>query len=137
MGLLTSASVASHSAALTSALFSVDEQLAADALQTLCGSQKQTEPASALEMQLHRAFWPMRIKGASPHARKQLVTSMRRWLQRLKRSTFGSARDRRELAQLEADAAAGRPLREKLEAAASKLEYARGVGAWLTWLVSE
>jgi hypothetical protein len=133
LGLLTGEGLTAHASRLEQALDAADEQVAHDALHVVCSGQKQIEPVSTNELQLLRRFWPTRIKGASPHARKQLANAMRKLLQRLKRSTFGSKRDRRDLDQLRgADISQGAP--SQLQPIAEKRDYARAVADWLVWL---
>ena len=133
LGLLTGEGLAVHALRLEQALDAADEQVAHDALHVVCSAQKQIEPVSSNELQLLRRFWPTRIKGASPHARKQLLNAMRKLLQRLKRSTFGSKRDLRDLDQLRgADLSQGAPF--QLQPIAAKRDYARAVADWLVWL---
>ena len=117
--------------------------MALDTFHLICGGPRLTEAASELEMDLLKTALPLRIKAASPHARKQMVAGLRRWLQRLKRSSYASAKDRRELARLNAAAgsdhgAPAGPLTGATDAAqvaSEKRDYARRVADWLSWLL--
>ena len=122
---------------LASALLGEEEQLALDALELVCVTAKASEAAGAAEMELLRAFLPLRLKGATPNSRKHIVDAMRRWLTRLRASSFRSANLQRELQQLDAAAAtpsAARP--EWMAAAAAKREYAAACRSWLDWYAS-
>ena len=103
-------------------------------------------------MMLLRTFLPLRLKGASADSRKKIADLLRRWLLRLKASTFGSAQLQRDLQRLselqraaqpttppaaEPAAAPAAALPERLQAAASRLAHAVEVARWLRWLGHE
>lgn len=136
-GLLPIAALAPHAGLLRDGLLAADERVAHDALHVVCCHPKPTEAASPLEMSLLRTCLPLRMKGASIHFRKQIVTAMRRWLGRLKSSTFGSARDLRDLAELDkheaAPPSAVTGLPTKLRPAAEKRDYVGRAASWLEW----
>ena len=121
---------------LASALLGEEEQLALDALELVCVTAKASEAAGAAEMELLRAFLPLRLKGATPNSRKHIVDAMRRWLTRLRASSFRSANLQRELQQLDAAAATPSAARPEWMAAAAKREYATACRSWLDWYAS-
>jgi hypothetical protein len=113
------------------ALLAADDRIFLDALHLICGGTKLTEPVTEQEMNLLVGALPLRIKGNAPHARKQILSALRRWLHRLKRSTFASARDLRDVDR--ANRKQGGDEDAALKRATDKLAYARRVADWLNW----
>lgn len=114
------------------ALLAADERIFLDALHLVCGGTKLTEPVTEQEARLLVAALPLRIKGNSPHARKQILNALRRWLHRLKRSTFASARDLRDVDRAKRNQGGGDE-NVAVRRATEKLAYARRVAEWLNW----
>lgn len=116
----------------TAGLLAADERIFVDTLHLVSSGPKLTEPATEQEMALFTAALPLRIKGNTPYARKQIVSAIRRWLHRLKRSTFASARDLRDVTRATSGSVSGKE-DQATKRAFEKLAYSRRVGAWLQW----
>ena len=116
---------------MLAALLAADDRIFLDALHLVCGGTKLTEPATEHEMRILVGALPLRMKGNAAHARKHIVSALRRWLHRLKRSTFASARDLRDVSRAKQNQGEGEDAAARR--AADKLAYARRVAEWLHW----